>query len=223
MIKLFTEQEFKEAKSTEKLKLRCEECGTVFLKKKSFIQAAIKGSHSNCSYCSNKCVGRSMQSFFTVSCEQCGKLFTKQLTDIKRTNHDFCSKSCSCSYSNAHKTSGQRRSKLEAWLEHKLTSSYSLHICFNTTDAIGYELDIFIPSLMIAFELNGIFHYEPIFGSDKLLSTRINDSRKFYLCQEKGISLCIIDTSGQKYFKESTSFKYLQIITDIINERLTVP
>jgi len=44
-----------------------------------------------------------------------------------------------------------------------------LVIHFNKKDAINSELDIYIPSLKLAFELNGIFHYEPIFGKENFL------------------------------------------------------
>jgi hypothetical protein len=72
----------------------------------------------------------------------------------------------------------------------------------------------------LAFEMNGIFHYEPIFGQDKLEQIQNNDSNKFQKCQEKNISLCLIDTSGQKQFTEKSSQKYLDIIMNILNTRV---
>jgi hypothetical protein len=47
-----------------------------------------------------------------------------------------------------------------------------------------------------------------------------NDNRKFQACLERGIELCIIDTTSQKVFKEKSSEKYLQIIKNIINKKL---
>jgi hypothetical protein len=90
---------------------------------------------------------------------------------------------------------------------------------FNRKEAIGSELDIHIPSLNLAFELNGIFHYEPIYGEDKLQKIEENDISKSKACHDAKIDLCVIDTSGQKYFKPKTSEKYLNIITNIINKR----
>ena len=119
------------------------------------------------------------------------------------------------------KNTGTRRSKLEMWLQAQLDKLYpSLEIQYNKKDAITAELDIFIPSLKLAFELNGIFHYEPIFGKEKLKSIKNNDLRKFQACLEQQIELCIIDTSSQKYFKENTSKKYLKIIIEVVNSKL---
>ena len=118
---------------------------------------------------------------------------------------------------------GIRRSKLEAWLEIKLIEQYpNFEIQFNRKDAINSELDIYIPSLKLAFELNGIFHYEPIYGNDKLNQIGNNDNRKFQACIERGIELCIIDTSTQKNFKEKSSKKFLDIITSFIDNKLNV-
>ena len=95
-----------------------------------------------------------------------------------------------------------------------------LEFYFNRKDAINSELDIYIPKLKLAFELNGIFHYEPIYGADKLNQTQNNDRRKFQACLEQGIELCIIDTSSLSYFKPDKVQKYLDIIVNIINSKL---
>lgn len=97
----------------------------------------------------------------------------------------------------------------------------NLLIYFNKKDAINSELDIYIPSLKLAFELNGIFHYEPIYGFNKLNQIQNNDSRKFQACLEQKIELCLIDSSKQKYFTEKSSQQYLDIITTIINSKLS--
>jgi len=96
----------------------------------------------------------------------------------------------------------------------------NLEIHFNRKDAIGSELDIYIPSLRLAFELNGIFHYEPIYGQSKLDQVQNNDVSKSKLCHEAQIDLCVIDTSHQKYFKPKTSQIFLDIVVSIVNGRL---
>lgn len=93
-----------------------------------------------------------------------------------------------------------------------------MEIHFNRKDTIGSELDIYFPSLKIAIELNGIFHYEPIFGDVKLQKIQENDQNKFQMCQKHGIGLCVIDTSGMKYMKPKNAQKYLDVIIDIIGE-----
>lgn len=97
---------------------------------------------------------------------------------------------------------------------------FRLEFHFNRKDAINSELDIFIPSIRLAFELNGIFHYEPIFGVENLSKVKNNDNRKFQACIERNIELCLIDVSKQRYFKIDTSKKYLNIITKIIDLKL---
>ena len=135
--------------------------------------------------------------------------------------NSFCSSTCSATYNNTHKKFGIRRSKLEKWLEEKLIQLYpNLEFHFNRKDTINAELDIYLPSLKLAFELNGIFHYEPIYGDKKLQSTQSNDKRKFQACLEQNIELCIIDVSKENYFKEHISKKYLDIITNIVESKL---
>jgi len=171
-------------------------------------------------FCGNEC----KQEFYNfkkpqeVVCKNCDKKFIKDYSQIKKTKNNFCSNSCSTTYNNTHKTKGNRRSKLEFWLENKLSKLYpKLNILYCNKTIINSELDIYIPSLNLAFELNGIFHYEPIFGKEKLKQIQTNDNRKFQACLEKNIELCIIDSSHLVYFKEDSAKKYLDIITNIID------
>lgn len=215
MIPKYSQEEFNNANSRDKLPLECAICKNTFYKIKYDLQKALKpNSIHTAMFCSNEC--RTTKQY--VTCKQCNTPFKKTLSQaIKFPNH-FCSRSCSVTYNNTHKKHGTRRSKLETYLEEQLISIYpNLQFDFNKKNTINSELDIYIPSLKLAFELNGIFHYEPIYGSEKLTQTQNNDHRKFQACAEQGISLCIIDTSKQKYFKESTSKEFLSIITDIIN------
>lgn len=200
--------------------MKCDHCNSdyeaSYNKWKGRLQKIKKGQKN---YCSLKCrlEGRGFSLQQEVECKQCGKSFEKHTARIKKTKNNFCSSSCAGTYTNTHKTTGYRRSKLEAWLEAELENLFpDIHFVFNGKQTINSELDIYIPELKLAFELNGIFHYESIFGDEKLKDIQNNDERKFAACQEAGISLCIIDTSGQKYFKPQTSQKYLDIIAKII-------
>jgi hypothetical protein len=71
----------------------------------------------------------------------------------------------------------------------------------------------------LAFELNGIFHYEPIYGESKWSQIQNNDNRKFQACIENKIELCIIDVSSHVYYKKQSAMKFLSIITNIIDNK----
>lgn len=178
-----------------------------------------KGTKSYCSLiCKIRGMGGDVAKSYT--CLNCSTSVDRTPSQVR--GNTFCTLSCAAIYRNAHKTKGTRRSKLEVWLEGQLCALYpELDILYNNRNAINSELDFYIPSLKLAFELNGLFHYEPIFGESRLNQIQTNDNRKFQACIERGIELCIIDTSGQKYFKESTSKKYLDIIINLINYKLS--
>jgi hypothetical protein len=217
---LFTDEEYKLAKSRDKLPCECSICEKKFYKIKYDLQKIIKKNNKHKPlFCSYEC----MRTREKVNCTNCSIEFEKIPTEIKKSksgNH-FCSKTCSTTYNNKNKTFGTRRSKLEIWLEQELKLIYpNMHIDFNKKDTIGSELDIFIPTLKTAFELNGILHYEPIYGLDKLNKIQENDMSKTKACSEANIDLFIIDTSTQKYVNAFTSKKYLNVITNIIDELL---
>lgn len=218
---LYTQVDFDNAKSTDFLFCECQQCNNSFKRAKKDIKRAIIGTKPDIQFCSHQCSCLSKKTKQNLLCSNCNTQFERVPNQIKKSNNHFCSKSCAVTYNNKNKTHGNRRSKLEMWLEEQLTTLYpNTLIEFNQKSAIGSELDIYIPTLNLAFELNGIFHYEPIYGTNKLDQIQSNDKSKSLACHEAKIDLCIIDTSQQKYVKPSTSQKYLDIIINIINERL---
>lgn len=222
MIPLFNIEDIFKIKGNVKLPFQCECCKETFhINKNEVIKALNKHPKIKIKYCSISCRSKSRIKTIILNCSECGVLFKSLPCKIKESNNHFCSKSCAATYNNKHKTTGNRRSKLETYLETELIKQYpDLEISFNKKDAINSELDIYIPSLKLAFELNGIFHYEPIYGQDKLSQISNNDNRKYQACIENCIELCIVDVSHQKYFKEQTSLIYLDIIKNIINTKL---
>lgn len=219
MIPLYNQEQFDASNVTNKFPCKCEICSNIFHKSKRDILKVLNGQRTG-KYCSKTCKSIGRRTKKEVICANCGKTFDKILSQLHKNN--FCSNSCAATYNNKHKTKGNRRSKLEVYLETELIKLYpTTEIHFNNKNIINSELDIYIPSLKLAFELNGIFHYEPIYGNDKLGQIQNNDNRKFQACIEQGIELCIIDTSQQKYFKSETSQKYFDIIRNIIKERLS--
>lgn len=110
---------------------------------------------------------------------------------------------------------------MEIFIKEALTGEFpNLEIHYNRKDTINSELDIYIPSFKLAIELNGIFHYEPIYGAEKLSKIQNNDTRKIQACIERGIEFCIIDVSNIKYFKIESSLKILDIIKRLIDLKL---
>lgn len=200
-----------------KITVSCSKCQSNFEKDIYLYKSILKHDPIFQFCCSKLCHNLLKGRSIICNCNECGKPIQKPTSAVKSKN-SFCGSSCAASFNNRNKTYGTRRSKLEVWLETELPKLYpNLEFHFNRKDAINSELDIYIPSLKLAFELNGIFHYEPIYGEDQLAKIQNNDNRKLQACAENGIAFCIIDTSKQKRFTEKSSEQYLDIIKKIID------
>jgi hypothetical protein len=139
-----------------------------------------------------------------VICTNCDKIYIKRLCQIKKCNNNFCSRSCSASYTNKHRKSGNNISKLEAFLQKELKG---FDFIFNDRKICdGYELDIYLPKLHLAFEINGIFHYKPIFGMEKLQNTQRKDILKNKICVDKNIKLITIVDESPRFSLEHGEF-----------------
>ena len=218
---LFTDEEFNLAKSTDLLPCECYYCHKIYYQNKHEIQTSLNPNHhKKGNFCSKECQSQAQITQIKIKCTNCEKEILRAPSQIKKVKNHFCSQSCAAQYNNTHKTKGNRRSKLEQYLENRLNLLYpNLKILFNNKETINSELDIYMPSLKLAFELNGIFHYEPIYGQDKLNQIQNNDNRKFQACLEQGIELCVIDVSQEIYFKKQSSEKYLKIINNIVHSK----
>ena len=181
---LYTEKEFNEAKSLSLLTCECYQCGNEFKTTKSEISKVLKKQRNAAKFCSRECGYKNKileKTKFT--CDFCGIEFEKLPNQVKNYTNHFCSHSCVAKHTNKYKSNGYKRSRLEKWLEEHLKIIYpDLHIDYNQKYAIESELDIHIPSLNLAIELNGIVHYEPIYGVNKLNQIQLNDLSKSKCC-----------------------------------------
>ena len=196
---------------------KCDYCGEIFNRTSKDRSKFIRNPKKKI-FCDVSCSGKYKDKTVERKCKHCKAEFKAKFQDIKKGHGKFCSKSCNATYHNKNKKHGCNVSKLEFWLREKLWEKYpSLAIDYNKVNKIQAELDIYIPSLYLAFELNGIFHYKPIFGQDKLAQTLKMDKHKIETCKNNKITLYIINISDQKYFTEKSSQKYLEYIFEKID------
>lgn len=170
-------------------------------------------------YCDRKCVARAMTDKRLCICKLCGK--EKYRIPSQVSINTFCSKSCAVTYNNKHKKFGTRRSKLERFIADRVSEEFSdLDARYNETAWIDYELDIYIPSLKTAIEINGIFHYQPIYGIEKFNRIVTNDKMKADACLDRGIKLHILDISKNLHFSKKSAEPYYQLVADIIKKAI---
>jgi hypothetical protein len=197
----------------------CSCCGKSFVPNRNYNYEHKNNPHWK-SFCSKKCLSKERTTTaITTQCAVCGKQIIKAASDVRKSKHNlfFCSSSHNATYWNKHKKTGYRSSKLEKYILSKVQTNYpDIPVLSNDITNINLELDLYFPTLKLAFEFNGIFHYEPIYGTQKLDRIQFNDGQKIIKCHEAGIELCIIDISAQKQFTEKSSQKYLDIVLNII-------
>ena len=162
-------------------------------------------------YCSRKCWNESIKKPKRY-CKNCGDELTS------RWAKDFCGRSCSASYNNKKRDYGYRRSKLEEHIEEVVKEKSNRTVLFNDKSVIGSELDIYVPELKLAIEIQGVFHYRPIFGEDKFNQIKQNDSEKRRKCRELGITLIEIDTREQEQFSIESSKQYVDTVLELFQK-----
>lgn len=116
-----------------------------------------------------------------------------------------------------------KRSKLEKYTQRIIRSTYPrLKVLYNTRSIISpLELDIYIPSLRLAFEINGPVHHSPIYGIDVLTSVQYKDTKKLDECSQANIDLIQVDTSKLTgAFSEDTAWPFVALIINTIDAYL---
>lgn len=174
--------------------VNCDSCLKPFFKQLKHYNRNIK---RNCRNLCQECINAKKNSRLSCICEQCGKKFHKAPSAIKLTKHNYCSRSCAAYWRNSHKTTGFRRSKLECFLEAKINQCFpSLTVSCNNRSILGVELDFYFPDIRLAIEINGIVHYEPIYGFKTFERIQNADQQKIIKTSELGIELIIVPTVG---------------------------
>lgn len=197
----------------------CSHCNKLITRNKSDFNP-----NSRDFYCSKQCrIQGWCKPTILVECLYCKKQFHKKPKQIRSEKH-FCNLTCFAKHTNnigKFQPKISKRSKLEKWLESNLVSQYpNIHFQFNKRKHIGHELDIFIPELKVAIEINGVYHYRPIYGEDKLNKIQKTDQQKVQVCESMGIDLLVINTTSQKTFSEKTSIPFLNLIKEKIEEKI---
>lgn len=171
-------------------------------------------------YCSHKCKKLNSKKY-QYTCKNCNIAYFSSEKKSK-----YCSNSCKSRNLNlhnfAHNSHNKKfsRSKMEKYIEYNLILDFpNIQILFNDKETLGSELDIYFPDLKLAIELNGIFHYMPIYGKDRLEKIQNRDKNKSLLCYEKGIELLVINTGNKGFTIKRGAINY-NIIKTFVKERL---
>ena len=186
----------------------CQECNIkIFL---------TKGRIREKNFCSRKCTAKYYAKFkrktktvkpkriwakiLNLNCSFCHKDLQRTSGEYKlsKTKTFFCNKSCKTKYANAYQIIHKPRSRAEKLLVSLIKESFPvLEVQENIRNILPgrLEIDIYIPKLKLAIELNGPFHYLPIFGQEKLLKIKNKDLLKQIEISQLGLNLIIIDIS----------------------------
>jgi hypothetical protein len=201
---LISEEQLKEYKNTDKVPLECKQCNKIFLKDVFIIKGILNGTReATGEFCSITCCAINRKNKIEVMCKQCSKLFLKLPSQIKKHPNNFCSSSCAAIYNNKNKTTGFRKSSWEDYLVELIKEDFpDIKIEQSVRNLLpsGLEIDIFLPELNLAIELNGLTHYFPIYGQEKFLKIQNNDSIKQLEIQQHGINLIVSNITHLKNY-----------------------
>jgi len=173
--------------------IKCDNCGVDFCQQ-DFRKWAKKYNHI---FCSHMCFSLFQTKTNTIKkpCKSCGKVVSRKKAQFKKskTGNIFCNSSCNASYNNTLKRKS-RRSKCEKLLYDLLQKEFpTLTMLPNDKITLnGYEIDVYIPSIKLGIEWNGIVHFKPIYGQTKLDKIQQRDAEKQQRAISQNINLIVI-------------------------------
>lgn len=175
-------------------------------------------------FCSKACKYAFFNKKIMIPCAQCGKPLMKPLSEFRKskTGNMFCSISCATTLNNYTFKKKLRSSTLEKYIQEQMELDFpTLKVVFNDNSTIKAELDIFIPSLNVAIEIHGPFHYRHIRGkANKLDQMRVNDARKAKRCKDQGIRLYALNASEYRGLTKKAKARYYPQIKKLIEQLL---
>lgn len=199
--------------------VECKNCHLLHYKAQCELLKSIRRNKNL--FCSMKCYGSFNSGLLTVNCKNCTKLFHKKPSEINKTKNNFCCKSCAATFNNKNKTYGTRRSKLEKLIETNILKYFpKLNFICNDKIAIGSELDFYFPDKNLAIQINGILHFQPIYGEKKLSRIQELDQEKRKICQEKHIRLFELNCQNDKYLNKKIQNLRWEEIREILAEEV---
>lgn len=163
-------------------------------------------------------------------CAHCHTTMRKTKRELAKSKGSkklsFCSKSCRMTHQNLTnpRVYECRRSKAEIYFVELLKKDFpSFTILENTRGVLPsrLEIDIYIPQVKLAIEINGPFHYLPIHGCEKLKRRKELDAIKFEDCKALGLTLLILDISDLQSDKK-TRERITDFYSTQIRKRLVV-
>lgn len=175
--------------------------------------------NGNQKYCSVKCTINSQKTGSIVPCVFCKKSVFRIPSQIKVAKCIFCSSSCKGKYY-AQKNNGHRRSSSEIKLTEMIKLDFpNLPIDTNIRSVLDcrLEIDIWIPEIKLAIELNGPCHYFSLYGEKTFKRTLTNDEIKKKEILQKGYNLLIININQpDKIVKKLLEEQYNTVIKPLL-------
>ena len=173
--------ECRSANNDKRQDIECANC-----KKKMRLPPSKISGRSNV-FCSKECADSFQTTKKWITCSWCGKPFQQHLCIISRCKHNSpcCSRDCAAKLV-------YKESFIEKEFE-DLIKPLGLKYERNCRTIVSpMELDFWLPGIKYAVEINGICHYEPIYGEYVLEAQKARDRLKRRKCKQQGIKLRVV-------------------------------